>query len=91
MRRELRPTITRHKSVKAPIGAVVKITYDGNLPHGEGHVLRATTGRLYLIIDMRRQARGKHAGRLHLRCLVIDELPSGATVHPLCWHPRTSS
>ena len=78
--------------MKAPIGAVVKIGYDvgehGDRGHAEGHVLRATTGRLYLIVGLRRQARGKHAGRLHLTCVVIDELPLGAVTHPLIWHPR---
>lgn len=76
--------------MKAPVGAVMKISYDGDAGHAEGHVLRATTGRLYLIIHIRRQTRGKHAGRLHLKCLVIDELPFGAVTHPLAWHPRVA-
>lgn len=78
--------------MKAPIGSVVKIGYDvgtdGDRGHAEGHVLRATTGRLYLIIGLRRQTRGKHAGRLHLTSAVIDKLPQGTVTHPLVWHPR---
>lgn len=78
--------------MKVPIGSVVKIGYDvgpdGDREHAEGHVPRATTGRLYLITSLRRQTRGKYAGRLHLTCAVIDKLPLGAVTHPLVWHPR---
>lgn len=77
--------------MKAAAGDVVRIFYDGARGLEERDFLRTTTGRLYWIVGLRRQERGKHVGRLHLRCLVMDpdvELGAGARVHPLFWYRR---
>lgn len=73
----------------APAGAIVAITYDGRSELEPGHALVTTTGRMYVVVEARRQERGKHRGRWHLRCLVAgDELPEQTTVHPLRWYKR---
>lgn len=73
--------------MKAPVGSVVSITYDGFIV--EGDVLRTTTGRMYWVIECRVQMRGKHRGRHHLKCLVVDEVPEDVKeVRPLYWYPR---
>ena len=73
--------------MKAPVGAFVRIYYDGR-PLSPGDYLLTPTGRLYQVITVRVQQRGKHRGRQHLRCLV-DETPiGGRRVLPLHWYPR---
>jgi hypothetical protein len=77
--------------VAAPTGAIVSLYYDGSRFGRDvraGDVLETDTGRRYLIVTMRRQLVGKHAGRLHLSCVVVAEAPEGATVHPLHWYKR---
>jgi hypothetical protein len=77
--------------VRAPIGAVVKLYYDApelDLLDGATHAIRTPTGRTYVVLDARRQRRGLHVGRWHLRALVADEPPPGAVVHPLVWYKR---
>lgn len=74
---------------RAPIGAEVKLTYDApdrDVAAGDG--IRTPSGRSYLVIASRRQERGKHAGRWHLRCIVVDGIPAGVAIHPLFWHSR---
>ena len=72
----------------APVGAEVRIYYDGG-ELAPGQALMTPTGRLYLIVAARQQARGKHRGRWHLRCLVADrDSYRGGYVHPLHWYPR---
>lgn len=71
-----------------PVGAVVRITYDSECSISLDHVLKTPSGRAYRILELRRQMRGKHAGRYHLRCIVIDEIPDDAIVHPICWYSR---
>jgi hypothetical protein len=71
----------------APAGAVVKIFYDG----AEvliGDALRTPTGRIYIIVERRVQARGAHVGRQHLACLVAKKPPKGAMVRRLHWYRR---
>jgi hypothetical protein len=74
----------------APPGAVVSIYYDpdpeADVAVGDGLLTR--TGRLYVIVALRRQWRGKHAGRLRLRCAVAEPEAAVARVWPLFWHPR---
>lgn len=74
-----------------PVGAIVGLYYDGVADVAVNHVLETPTGRRYLILELRRQERGKHTGRAHLQCLVIDEVPRDATVHPLLWYKRSRS
>ena len=72
----------------APVGAVVSIYYDGHLLE-PGDALRTPTGRTYIVVHARRQARGKHVGRQHLRCAVAEAgVPAGVRVYPLFWYPR---
>ncbi len=74
--------------MKAPAGALVGIYYDGRDLH-RGDWLRTPTGRCYEVVSVRVQARGKHVGRQHLRCLVVNGWrPPSARVLPLHWYPR---
>jgi hypothetical protein len=74
--------------VTAPAGAEVGLYYDARRDVAPGHAIVTATGRTYLVVAARRQQRGKHVGRWHLRCLVADEAPPDATVHPLRWYRR---
>lgn len=71
----------------APVGACVRIYYDGAevLP---GDALRTPTGRTYVVLERRVQARGAHVGRQHLACLVAKDPPKGGRVLRLRWYPR---
>lgn len=73
---------------RAPVGAVVGIYYDGHAQLELGHALKTPTGRTYVVVAIRRQQRGKHRGRWHLRCLVADAPPAGVPCHPLYWYRR---
>jgi hypothetical protein len=80
---------------QAPIGAIVSLHYDNTAPGQRpdlaiGHYLRTRTGRTYQILALRQQARGKHTGRYHLKCLVVAPVPYpvNAPVHPLHWYAR---
>lgn len=74
---------------KRPIGAVVRLYFDSIDPVGREDFIRTPTGRTYKVLGGRVQQRGKHRGRQHLECLVIDDdVPAGATVHHLVWYPR---
>jgi hypothetical protein len=75
--------------MKAPVGAVVSIYYDGRALL-VGDFLRTATGRLYEVASVRVQARGGHKGRQHLRCLVAREIVPGARVLSLRWYLRRS-
>lgn len=72
----------------APVGAVVSIYYDASAVVAEGDAIKTSTGRTYQVVAARRQERGKHRGRWHLRCLVVDDHPPGVIVHPLHWYKR---
>lgn len=74
--------------MKAPVGAIVSIYCDTGAPLVEGSYLRTPAGRLYCIVTLRRQARGKHVGRWHLRCLVDEAVEPGRAVYPLYWYRR---
>ncbi len=73
--------------MKAPIGALVRIYYDSPRNIEPGHYLQTPTGRTYLILECRLQAKGAHIGRKHLQALVVDH-PGEGTVHPIYWYPR---
>jgi hypothetical protein len=74
-----------------PEGSVVRIYFDGARRLEEGDALQTPTGRTYLVVANRIQQRGKHKGRQHLACLVID---AGAAalepgrIFPLYWYKR---
>lgn len=73
----------------AAAGSVVSIYYDALEPVDVGDALVTRTGRTYLIVAARRQARGKHTGRWHLRCAVAEHTaPAGVRTHQLFWYKR---
>lgn len=53
--------------MRAPVGAVVGMYYDADIGDelAIGHALQTPTGRTYVVLELRVQARGKHAGRYH--------------------------
>lgn len=65
----------------------MKLFYDGR-KLATGEYLRTPTGRLYRVVSIRVQERGKHIGRQHLACLVSSATEPGARVHPLHWYAR---
>lgn len=71
----------------APNGAVVSIYYDGATIL-VGEALQTPTGRTYLVLERRVQAKGKHLGRQHLRCVVGAEVEPGTKVLKLRWYKR---
>lgn len=82
--RELGPLLM----AAAPPGAVVGMYVDG-VAIEPGDAIHTRTGRAYGVLHVRPQLRGKHVGRQHLRCLVLDELPTEARrIWTLNWYPR---
>ena len=73
---------------KAPNGAVVSLYYDSSRLIQENDVLQTPKGRCYLIVGLRRQAKGIHKGRWHIKALVIDAPPPDAKVYPIYWYRR---
>lgn len=72
-------------------GSLCWIYYDGAAPVDESDVIETQTGKRYLVQKVRVQQKGIHAGRQHLMCLVMaedEDLPEGATVHPIYWYAR---
>jgi hypothetical protein len=77
--------------VKAPPGSEIGIYYDGAAVE-PGDALQTPTGRLYLVVAVRRQARGRHVGRQHLRAVVAEPpVPEGVRVLPIYWYRRRRS
>lgn len=80
----------------APVGAEVRIFVDLVDQVEPGHAIQTQTGRTYLVVACRRQARGTHVGRQHLRCIVVDSPSSpgewmpapGLVVHRIRWYKR---
>lgn len=56
-----------------------------------GDVIETRSSRRYLVVASRRQERGKHAGRHHLRAVVLDETATigDAFVHRIRWYVRS--
>lgn len=57
---------------KSQPGDEVGIYYDSKAQVLPGDYLRTRTGRTYRIVKVRRQVKGQHEGRCHLRCVVMD-------------------
>lgn len=77
----------------APAGAIVGLYVDLVAVVWPGDLIETRSGRRYLVMANRRQARGKHEGRQHLRCTVLgdDVGPSalvGRVVHRIRWYKR---
>lgn len=62
--------------------------YDGQQAIEVGHYLKTPAGSAYLIQKIRPNR--NRAYRRHLQCVrwPANEIPAGATVHPLHWYPR---
>lgn len=79
----------------APVGAIVSLYVDLVARVAIGDVIETQTGRRYQALDVRVQARGKHRGRQHMRCLVlaaapevIGAVPFTGRVHTIRWYAR---
>lgn len=79
----------------APAGAEVGLYVDLVERVELGDVIETRSGRRYLVASVRVQERGKHAGRQHLRAIVLGEgdkvAPTGlaaARVHRIRWYRR---
>jgi len=73
-----------------PVGSIVSLYYDARVFVEEGDVIRTPSGRQYRVVEARRQQKGKHAGRWHLKALVLDPTddPGDVPVHLLVWYKR---
>lgn len=87
----------------APIGATVKIYLDLRVEVTPGDIIETGTGRRYGVLTVRTQERGKHRGRQHLQCVVVEpdaqpnlraklhgdgfDLEPGA-IHRIRWYSR---
>jgi len=74
--------------VTAPVGDLVRIFYDSRERVAPGDAIVTPTGRTYEVVSVRLHARGKHAGRQHLGCIVTREPAPDARVFTLRWYPR---
>ncbi len=76
--------------MSAPVGRVVGLYMDTLRTVAEQDVITTPSGRAYRVVGVRRQERGIHEGRWHLRALVIDPttIQDGDEVIPLVWYRR---
>jgi hypothetical protein len=85
-------------SAKAPPGAIVGLYVDLVARVNVDDVIETRSGRRYAVLAVRVQARGKRAGRQHLRCIVIDpsadyaaliaRFGADAKLHRIRWYAR---
>jgi hypothetical protein len=74
---------------KATAGSIVGIYYDGRQELKIRDCLQTPTGRVYVIVELRRQLKGRHIGRWHIRALVSDTVPAGTeNVYLIVWYKR---
>jgi len=62
----------RGRRVTAPIGATVKLYVDLRDEVIPGDIIETGRGRRYGVLTVRHQDRGKHVGRQHLACVVVE-------------------
>lgn len=76
--------------MKAAEGTEVGIYVDLAAPVAPGDAIVTPSGRAYMVVAVRVQERGKHAGRQHVRGIVTHEsrVPFGIQVHRIRWYPR---
>lgn len=77
----------------APVGSNVSLYMDTPRDIQPGDYIVTHSGRSYLVDSVRIQQRGKHAGRKHMRVIVVDPatVPHGddeEVIHPLFWYSR---
>lgn len=75
--------------MKAAIGSEVGLYFDTDDTIAIGDVITTGTGRAYGVIAVREQLRGKHAGRKHLRVVVLESAPVDGVIHLLRWYKRS--
>jgi hypothetical protein len=76
---------------RAPEGAEVGLYVDLLARVRVGHVIQTPSGRRYGVVSVRVQERGIHAGRQHLRCVVLGpdaELSARIRLHEIVWYKR---
>jgi hypothetical protein len=74
--------------MKAPPGSLVRLYYDSPREIQIGDVLMTHSGRIYIIAELRRQTRGRHVGRWHVKAIVGETIPEGSITHPIYWYRR---
>lgn len=84
----------------APAGAIVKLYVDLVRDVEPEHWIKTANGRMYQVMSVRIQARGKHAGRQHLTVMVMGDghTPASAqtlrdigfVVHEIRWYKRNA-
>lgn len=75
----------------APAGSIVKLYVDLAEEVSPCDVIETGTGRKYWVLNVRVQAKGKHRGRQHLACLVLDpdRKDEGENrIHKIRWYKR---
>lgn len=74
----------------AATGRTVGLYMDTRHQLAVGDFLVTPTGRTYHLVAVRRQERGKHVGRWHIRALVVDPTVPGEddVVHRMVWYRR---
>ena len=76
----------------APAGAVVKLYVDLVEPVVPTDVIETQSGRKYWVLHVRVQEKGKHKGRQHLSCLVLDPTRNDEgsnRIHKIRWYKRS--
>jgi hypothetical protein len=76
----------------APYGAIVKLYVDLAAQVVPTDVIETQSGRRYWVLEVRVQQKGKHKGRQHLACLVLDPSKNDEgtnRVHRIRWYKRT--
>jgi hypothetical protein len=78
-------------AVTAPAGTEVGLYVDLVAQVAIGDIIETRSGRRYGVVSVRVQERGKHAGRQHLRAVVLAEgglEHSPGAVHRIRWYRR---
>lgn len=75
---------------RKPLGTFCTLYYDSPREVNAFDVIRTGAGTCYRVVEVRRQKRGKHVGRWHLKCVRIasEDVEVDDTVHPLYWYSR---
>ena len=84
--------------MKAPAGALVSLYVDLVVQVDLCDVIETQTGRRYQVLAVRKQTRGKHIGRQHLKCIVLGpndpgfshrfDDTMGPRLHRIRWYKR---
>lgn len=84
----------------APAGAIVKLYVDLVRDVEPEHWIKTANGRMYQVLTVREQMRGKHIGRQHLTVMVMGDghTPASAqmlrdigfVVHEIRWYKRNA-